>query len=66
MILTQLKKKVKNLKIKKPVYLDFRKGDVKHSMANIEKAKTIGYHPKYNLQKGLKKSINWYISNLRK
>lgn len=66
MILTQLKKKVKNFKIKKPVYLDFRKGDVKHSMANIEKAKTIGYHPEYNVQKGLKKSIDWYISNLRK
>ena len=65
-IQSELVKKVENFKLKKPVYLNFRKGDVKHSMANIDKAKTIGYYPKYNLQNGLKKSINWYVANLKK
>jgi len=43
-----------------------RKGDVKHSLASIEKAKTLlGYRPAYSLKDGLRKAIEWYWENLR-
>ena len=55
----QLLKKIDNFKIKDPVYRDFRKGDVRHSLANIDKAKKyLGYNPKYNVEDGLKQSID--------
>lgn len=49
-----------------PTYLDFREGDVKHSLANIDKAKTfLGYDPKFALNEGLKKSIPWFKDQLK-
>lgn len=42
-----------------------RAGDIPHSLASIDKAKTIlGYNPKYSLQEGLKEAVNWYWWNL--
>jgi UDP-N-acetylglucosamine 4-epimerase len=44
-----------------------RAGDIPHSLASIDKAKTIlGYDPKYSLQEGLKEAVGWYWENLRK
>jgi UDP-glucose 4-epimerase len=34
-----------------------RTGDVKHSQANISKAREIGYNPRYSLEEGLKETI---------
>jgi len=46
-----------------PVYRDFRAGDVRHSLASIEKAKLkLGYEPKHNVSKGLEISMSWYTS----
>lgn len=43
-----------------------RVGDIPHSLASIDKAKTIlGYNPKYSLQEGLKEAITWYWKNLK-
>ncbi|MFH7004505.1 SDR family oxidoreductase [Flavobacterium bizetiae] len=48
------------------VYGANRAGDIPHSLASIEKAKTIlGYDPKYSLQDGLKEAVNWYWKNLK-
>lgn len=45
----------------KPKYRDFRAGDVKHSLASIEKAKdVIGYVPRISVKEGLKTSVDWY------
>ena len=39
----------------RPTFTDVREGDVKHSLADIEKAKNlIGYEPKFTLGEGLK------------
>jgi UDP-N-acetylglucosamine 4-epimerase len=49
----------------KPVYRDFRKGDVLHSQADISKAANLlGYTPTHNINEGLDKSLAWYIANL--
>ncbi|MEO6347823.1 MAG: SDR family oxidoreductase [Aquaticitalea sp.] len=48
------------------VYGANRAGDIPHSLASIDKAKTIlGYNPKYSLQEGLKEAVNWYWNNLK-
>ncbi len=44
-----------------PVYGPERKGDVKHSLADITKAKKyLGYNPGVSVQDGLAKTYNWY------
>ena len=49
----------------KPTYGAERIGDVKHSHADISKAKRLlNYQPEYNLSTGMKKAIEWYAANL--
>ncbi|HHN47680.1 MAG TPA: SDR family oxidoreductase [Bacteroidales bacterium] len=49
-----------------PVYGPFRKGDIPHSLASIEKARhLLGYEPTFNLQQGLKIAVEWYWENLK-
>jgi UDP-N-acetylglucosamine 4-epimerase len=48
-----------------PSYRDFRPGDVRHSLADIDKARRrIGYDPSHNIDQGLKEAMNWYINDL--
>jgi len=47
----------------KPVYRDFRAGDVRHSLADITKAATLlGYQPTHRIGDGLKVAMGWYVS----
>ena len=49
---------------KKPIYRDFRVGDVRHSQANITKAVSkLNYQPDYKILAGIKKAMPWYICN---
>jgi UDP-N-acetylglucosamine 4-epimerase len=49
-----------------PVYRDFRAGDVRHSQADITKAKTLlGYNPSHTAKEGLNEAMDWYINNLK-
>jgi UDP-N-acetylglucosamine 4-epimerase len=42
-----------------------RKGDIKHSNADISKAKELlGYEPEYDFARGLNEAIAWYKENL--
>ena len=44
-----------------PIYGPERRGDVKHSLADITKAKTLlGYHPSVTIKQGLKPTFEWY------
>lgn len=67
MIEDRLIQRVEGLKKKDPVYKDFRTGDVRHSQANIDKAKRLlGYQPKYMIAEGLDDAIDWYVETLAK
>lgn len=49
----------------KPNYTETREGDIKHSNADITKAKTlVGYNPKYSFERGIKETIEWYKNNI--
>ncbi len=43
-----------------PVYSESRPGDIKHSLADISKAKAFGYEPKSDFMKELKETIKWF------
>lgn len=48
-----------------PIYRDFRAGDVRHSQADISKAKNaLGYSPEYNIVEGIRKAMPWYVTKL--
>lgn len=45
----------------KPKYTNEMKGDAKHTLANVDKAKLlIGYEPKTHIEEGLRNFIKWY------
>jgi UDP-N-acetylglucosamine 4-epimerase len=49
-----------------PDYEDFRPGDVRHSLADIDKARRhLGYIPNRMVADGISEAINWYIANDR-
>ncbi len=48
-----------------PTYRDFRAGDVRHSQADITKAKSLlGFEPQFQIQQGIDKAMPWYINFL--
>jgi UDP-N-acetylglucosamine 4-epimerase len=45
-----------------PEYGPFRKGDVRHSLADISRARELlGYGPQYSVARGMKEAIQWYV-----
>lgn len=45
-----------------PQYGEFRAGDVRHSQADISKARQLlGYQPEFTVQQGLKLAMPWYV-----
>lgn len=53
-----------NIKIE-PEFISERAGDIKHSNADIDKAKLLmGYNPEWSFERGLETSIEWYKTNI--
>jgi hypothetical protein len=49
----------------KPFYDDFRRGDVRHSHADISKARRLlNYEPMHHIEQGLDEALGWYLANL--
>ncbi|PYM14517.1 MAG: LPS biosynthesis protein WbpP [Verrucomicrobia bacterium] len=49
----------------KPVYGPFRAGDVRHSQADIARARRLmGYAPAHRIDQGLDAALDWYRNNL--
>jgi len=56
--------KTKILKKKLPIYRDFRVGDVKHSQADINKAKNLlNYHPTHKIDQAMDEVLDWYLKS---
>jgi len=48
----------------RPRYGPFRKGDVRHSSADISRVMNLlGYEPKYDVSEGMKETVEWYVSD---
>ncbi|MEO6319726.1 MAG: LPS biosynthesis protein WbpP, partial [Polaromonas sp.] len=49
----------------RPVYRDFRAGDVRHSQADIGKARRLllGYAPTHSIGQGVQAALGWYVKN---
>ena len=48
----------------KPIYRDFRAGDVRHSHADISKAKKLlGYEPTHSIAEGIDEALAWYVAD---
>jgi nucleoside-diphosphate-sugar epimerase len=51
----------------KPIYGPTRAGDIKHSLADITRAtEELGYQPKFGFHDGLRKTVEWYVSENEK
>ncbi|PWB59895.1 MAG: Vi polysaccharide biosynthesis UDP-N-acetylglucosaminuronic acid C-4 epimerase TviC [Nitrosomonadales bacterium] len=49
----------------RPQYVGFREGDVRHSQADISKArKLLGFEPTHRIDEGLKQAMDWYVAHL--
>ena len=48
-----------------PIYYDERAGEIKHSVADISKAKSIGYTPKNDFIEELKETVEWFKNHHR-
>ena len=45
-----------------PVFADFRPGDVRHSEADISKARQrLGYEPTHDIGEGTRQAVGWYV-----
>jgi UDP-N-acetylglucosamine 4-epimerase len=54
-----------HLKEMRPKYQEFRAGDVRHSQADISKARTLlGFEPTHRIEDGLREAMAWYVKNL--
>ena len=52
--------------VAEPAFAPFRAGDVRHSLADISKARTyLGYAPTHDVRAGLSEAVRWYIANSR-
>jgi UDP-N-acetylglucosamine 4-epimerase len=61
--LSQYDPKIANIAVE---YGPNRMGDIPHSLASIEKAKTLlGYNPQFSMEEGLKVAVKWYWENLK-
>ncbi len=62
-----VKRRHGDLAIAEPIYEDFRSGDIRHSQADIGKARRLlGYDPVYDVRIGLEEALPWYEARLRR
>ena len=56
-----------DLVVPAPLYEGFRPGDIRHSQADIGKARRLlGYDPTYDVGSGLREALPWYEARLRR
>lgn len=66
-IATSLRARNPSLHVLAPRFADFRDGDIRHSLADVSKAKRLlGYVPTHDLRAGLAETVDWYMSDAGK
>ena len=66
LLVENLRAEVPGLQPRAAVYRDFRAGDVRHSLADISKARLrLGYAPTHDVRAGLRVSMPWYVQTSR-
>ena len=64
LIAAALRQHKTGIEIQPPQHGDFRPGDVRHSLADIGKARTLlGYAPTHSVRSGLAAAIAWYVGS---
>ncbi|HOX59483.1 MAG TPA: SDR family oxidoreductase [Candidatus Paceibacterota bacterium] len=59
-----LSKSGRSLAAQSPIYRDFRGGDIRHSLADIQQARErLAYEPTHSVAQGLSESLGWYLRN---
>ncbi|MCD6671489.1 MAG: GDP-mannose 4,6-dehydratase [Burkholderiaceae bacterium] len=49
-----------------PSFREFRAGDVRHSLADVRRAREVlGYEPTHDVARGLREAIGWYLESVR-
>jgi len=49
-----------------PRFTDFRPGDIRHTLADIAKARRLlGYEPTHSIEQGMAQALPWYIQRFR-
>lgn len=60
-----LRERFPHLDAHQPTYVEFRRGDVRHSQADIGKAASLlGYQPTHRIGEGLEQAMAWYVASL--
>lgn len=63
MLRSLLENRYRHVRSLRPVYREFRRGDVRFSKADIHKARRLlGYEPLWGVRQGLARSIDWYLA----
>jgi len=61
---TELLPEYPHLRDYRPIHEDFRPGDIRHSQADISKARRVlGYDPTHSVERGLRETLSWYKNN---
>lgn len=64
-LVENLKPTYSHLNSFQPIYKEFRAGDIKDSMANMNKAKELfNYTPLVKIDEGIKRTLDWYTHNI--
>ena len=65
LIADELRRRRPSLTIAAPQFAAFREGDVRHSLADVSKARDLlGYDPTHDVQQGLAEAIGWYVDHV--
>jgi UDP-N-acetylglucosamine 4-epimerase len=60
-----LREQSPQLAVAPPTFAEFRAGDVRHSLADIGKARSLlGYQPSHDVRAGLREAVGWYVGNI--
>jgi UDP-N-acetylglucosamine/UDP-N-acetylgalactosamine 4-epimerase len=61
-----LREQQPGLAVQPATFAGFREGDVRHSLADIGKARSLlGYEPTHDVRAGLREAVGWYVKNLK-